>query len=142
MSITKAVVNQELKCTPEQAFDVWLKPEMVKKWFGPGLGEVTKALMSPCQGGAFLIVQNRKGMEVEHGGVYTEFQKPGRLAFTWGMPKQTQETSQVIIEIQAKGEGCEVTLTHELSPAWKDYAPKVRDSWEKMLGEMRKLLES
>ena len=140
MSKTNVVVVQEMSCEPEKAFDVWLKPEMVKKWFGPGLGEVTKALMSPCKGGSFVIIQDRRGMELEHGGVYTDFQRPNRLAFTWGVPKHSQETSHVVVEIQPKASGCEVTLTHELLPHWENYASKVQDSWSKMLQEMKKLL--
>lgn len=140
MAKTNVVVVQEMQCEPEKAFDAWLKPDMVKKWFGPGLGEVTKALMSPCKGGSFVIIQDRRGMELEHGGVYTDFQRPNRLAFTWGVPKHSQETSHVVVEIAPKGPHCEVCLTHELLPHWENYAEKVRESWAKMLTEMRKLL--
>ena len=53
--------------------------------------------------------------------------------FTWGVAQDSGDSSRVMVDIVALAAGSELTLTHELDPAWADYESRTRDSWTKML---------
>jgi len=92
-------------------------------------------------GGKFSFVVKRQGTEIDHLGEYLELDRPRRLVFTWTTRASLPETSKVVIEITPLAEGCELTLTHELSEAWKDYVDRTATSWRMMLGKLAAALE-
>ena len=134
-----ARVTHRFRATPEAVFDAWLTGDKVRRWFAPGLGEMTRIAVEPRVGGSFLFAQRRGLDEVEHLGKYVELIRPERLAFTWQV-KGTADTSRVAIDIEPNNEGCELTLVHELSPAWENYVERTRAAWTKMLNAMAEAL--
>jgi uncharacterized protein YndB with AHSA1/START domain len=130
-----ARVTHRFHVAPEAVFDAWLSSDKVRRWFGPGLGEMTRVAVDARVGGSFLFAQRRGLSEVEHLGKYEELARPNRLAFTWQV-KGTKDTSRVIIDIAATTDGCEVTLVHQLSPAWENYVERTQAAWTKMLNAM------
>jgi len=61
-----------------------------------------------------------------HTGEYLELDRPRRLVFTFGVPKYSPEFDRVTVEITPQGSGCELTLTHDVTPQWADGA---RGGW-------------
>lgn len=50
----------------DKVFDAWLNPELVQKWFGPGLGKTQPVSIDGKVGGSFRIVQIRDGEAIGH----------------------------------------------------------------------------
>jgi uncharacterized protein YndB with AHSA1/START domain len=128
----KAQVTYRFAASPEAVFDAWITGDKVRKWFGPGLGEMVRVAIDARPGGAFSFVQRRGLDEVDHIGKYLEFERPYRLAFTWQV-KGTPDSSKVSIDIVAVDSGSELSLIHELHPHWANYRERMEAAWTKML---------
>ncbi len=139
MSVATARVSRQFAASSAAVSDAWLEPDAIRRWFGPGLGEVVHVAVEARVGGAFAIVQRRGDADVEHVGVYLEVVRPERLAFTWSVAL-SQEHSSVTLGFQGLETGCLLTLTHEMPPEYADFVPKVEASWMRMLEAMDILL--
>jgi PhnB protein len=128
----RAVVTRRIGAQAEDVFDAWLDPAKVRQWFGPGLGEVSRAEIDARVGGTFWIVQRRAAGEAVHTGEYEELERPRRLVFSWRTPPAT-DASRVIIEIGSTAEGCEVTLTHEMEPQGESFKERAAQAWGRMV---------
>jgi len=136
-------VNRSFKVSPERVFDAWLDTEAIGKWmFGPAVRneEALRMRLDARVGGTFSFVVRRQGEEIEHVGEYLEISRPRRLMFTWGV-SSTADRSRVTIDIVPKKAGSELTLTHELHPAWADYADRTKEAWTKMLASLNDAFE-
>jgi len=140
--VTSVKVTHRFEAAPERVFDAWLTPDSVRQWFGPGLGEMVRVDVDPQVGGKFSFVQKRGEDDVDHVGTYLELDRPRRLAFTWGVPQDSDDISRVVIDIAPLEDGSELTLTHELHPDWTDYAERTEEAWSKMLQAMDEALAS
>ena len=126
-------VTRHLNATPERVFDAWIDPASVAQWFGPGLGDMVRIDVDPRPGGRFVFTQRRGNEDIEHTGEYLVFDRPRRLAFTWGVPKYSNVLARVGIDIRPRDGGCDLTLTHELPPDWAAYAERTKEGWTKMI---------
>ncbi len=121
---------------PERVFDAWLDPKTAGRWlFATPTGTITRCEIDARVGGKFSIVR-RDGEDVDHVGEYLEIDRPRRLVFSFGVPKFSTETTRVIVEIVARGEGCELTLTHE--GVLPDYGERTKEGWTGILGNLEK----
>jgi uncharacterized protein YndB with AHSA1/START domain len=135
-------VTHRYAASPQRVFDAWLSPDMIGKWmFGAALREeeILRIEVDPRVGGSFSFLVRRQGQEIDHIGRYLEIDPPRRLVFTWGIAQFGGE-SRVTIEIVPAGSGCELTLMHEIDPAWAEYADRTREGWTKMLGVLATVL--
>jgi len=133
-------VAHHFDAPPERVFDAWLDPDKTRYWFAPGLGEVLRVEIHARVGGSFSIVQRRNGKEVDHRGEYITIDRPRQLAFTWGVPQDSPDTARVVIDIVPAGLGSNLTLSHELHPAWAGFAARAEESWLRMLEAMDETL--
>jgi len=143
MSVTNPVrarITRHFRASAEEVFDAWLNPELARQWFGPGLGEMTRVEIDARVGGTFWLVQRRGAEEAQHTGEYLELDRPRRLVFTWRTPPLT-ESSRVVVEIAPKGDGCELTLTHEMDQKWADFVDRAAGAWQKMADTVATLVE-
>jgi uncharacterized protein YndB with AHSA1/START domain len=118
-----------------------LNPELARQWFAPGLGEMTRVEIDARVGGTFWLVQRRGTEEAQHTGEYLEIDRPRRLVFTWRTPPLT-DSSRVIIEIVPQGDGCELTLTHEMDQQWAGFVDRAAAAWQKMSDAVAALVET
>ncbi len=63
-------------------FDVWTKPEHVRKWYGVRQTTVTVCDIDLRVGGAWRWVVTRNGMDIAFSGVFHEIDPPRRLQRT------------------------------------------------------------
>ncbi|HTS48465.1 MAG TPA: SRPBCC family protein [Bryobacteraceae bacterium] len=63
-------------------FDVWTKPEHVRKWYGVRQTTVTVCDIDLRVGGAWRWVVSRNGMDIAFSGVFREIDPPRRLQRT------------------------------------------------------------
>ncbi len=126
-------VTRQINAPPERVFDAWIDPTRIAQWFGPGLGDMVRIDVDPRRGGRFVFTQRRGTEDVEHTGEYLVFDRPRRLAFTWAVPKYSNDFARVGIDIRPRDGGCELALTHELHPDWAEYADRTREGWGRMI---------
>jgi uncharacterized protein YndB with AHSA1/START domain len=140
----QVAVAKTITAPPEQVFDAWLSAKMIGRFmFGPGVRdeEIVRLRTDAVVDGTFSFVVRRQGQEIDHIGRYLAIDRPRHLAFTWGVAPETSESSRVRIDLQSILEGTELTLVHELAPAWADYVDRVRAAWTKMLDMLEVTLQ-
>jgi uncharacterized protein YndB with AHSA1/START domain len=136
----QAKVTRRFRASAEAVFDAWLNPESARKWFAPHLGEMTRVEIDARVGGTFWLVQRRGTDEAQHTGEYLELNRPHRLVFTWRTPP-LEDSSRVIIDIVPAGDGCELTLVHEMDRKWADFVDRAVSAWQKMVDAIATLVE-
>ena len=128
------VVTRAIAAVPEAAFDAWLDAARAGTWlFATPTGRIVEVAMEPRPGGAFRIVDRRDGEDVAHVGTYLALERPARLAFEFGVPKYSDARDRVEVTIAGRAEGCDVTLTHTLTPGMEEWAESVREGWTAIL---------
>ena len=138
----EAVVLHHFTASPERVFDAWLDVTLIGRWmFGPAVRDesIVRLALEPKVGGKFSFVVNRQGTEVDHVGEYLEIQRPRLLVFTWATRDSLPDTSRVIVEITPREQGCDVKLTHVMSPDWATFVDKAAASWTKMLTALEQM---
>ena len=113
-TLSKPVVRlaRKLAASPEQVFDAWTDPEMIRQWLIPGEMVMAAIEVDLKVGGRFDFVM--QGEEPHpHAGVYKVIERPTKLVFTWSSSATQGRDTLVTIEIKPLGEGSEMTLTHE-----------------------------
>lgn len=133
-------VEVVLTASDEQVYDAWLDPALTQQWFGPGRGETEAVEIDSRIGGKFRIVQVRDGVPVRHSGRYLVLERPTHLAFTWRVDTD-EGYDEVHIYLTPTHDGTLVRLVHTIDAVWKEYADRIRESWESMLREMDHLLD-
>jgi uncharacterized protein YndB with AHSA1/START domain len=124
-------VTRRFAAPPERVFDAWLNPDTARRFFfATAAGQMVRAEIDPRVGGRFVFVDRRGNVDVEHVGEYLEIDRPRRLAFRFSAGA---EPTRVTIEITPLDTGCELTLTHEMSPAWADFRDRTEAGWTSML---------
>jgi uncharacterized protein YndB with AHSA1/START domain len=131
-----ARVTHHFEVPAERVFDAWLDPELVQKWMSASgsMKNLQRVEIDARVEGRFSFVDRRDGGDVDHVGRYLEIDRPRRLRFTWGIIGESVDQSTVTINLVPVNGGCELTLTHEMDPAWADYVDRTKGAWSKMLG--------
>lgn len=131
-------MKRRFAASPERVFDAWLDPDKAGRFlFATPEGEMVRVEVDPRVGGRYSIVDRRDGEDVEHTGEYLEIDRPRRLVFTLQVPLYSEEVDRVTIEIAPAESGCELTLTHEVSPEWAD---QVEGGWTLILDGLAKVV--
>lgn len=141
-AILEAKVTHVFKAPADKIFDAWLDPAMIGKWmFGPAIRdeEVVSVEIDPKPGGVFSFLVKRQALVVDHIGTYIKIEKPRYLEFNWGV-KGMSDNSIVRVSIAPHDAGSELTLIHELNPAWHEYLQRCKDGWSSMLLALEKVL--
>ena len=93
-------------------------------------------------GGSFYVVERRDGEDAEHYGEYLEIDRPRRLVFTFANEKGARDGDRISIDIVPMESGCELTLTHEMSPEWAEWADRTRQGWTDIVEGLGRVLEA
>lgn len=118
----------------ERVFDAWLDPDKARRFlFTTPTGAMVRAEVDARVGGRFVFTDRRDGQDVAHTGEYLEIARPRRLVFTFALDDDAAKGDRVTVEIVPVGQGCELTLTHEMQPEWADYAARTREGWAGIL---------
>ena len=109
------VVTRIFKTDPDNLFDAWTKPELMKQWFH-ALGWSTSLAEADLKlgGGWKVDMLKPDGKVYPHFGKYKVIEKPVKLAFTWH--PYADESYETLVTLRLKGlpnGTTELTLTHE-----------------------------
>jgi two-component system cell cycle response regulator DivK len=127
-------VERRFEAGAERVFDAWLDPGTAARWlFATPAGEMARVEIDPRVGGAFTIVERRDGEDVAHTGVYEAVERPGRLVFTLAVPRYSDRTSRIAVDIEPLADGARLVLTQEPAPDSAEEAGKYRHGWATVL---------
>jgi uncharacterized protein YndB with AHSA1/START domain len=136
-------VTRHFDFSAERVFDAWLDPKVLTRFMvGPEVRdeELLHVRVDARVGGRFSFLVRRQGQDVDHVGTYLELDRPRRLVFTWAVPPNPEQGSQVAIEICPLGRGCELELVHRLDPKWAEYAERTQQGWTEIVGGIERAL--
>lgn len=142
------VLSKQVNASPQQVFDAWVKPELRRQWWraAPEMS-CTLCEIDGRLGGAYRLGMLKPAgsgpdageQDVEYivEGVFTEFEPPQRLAFTWSwtQPSDGATGTLVTVDFLAQDRGTLVTVTHERLPSTKS-ADNHRGGWTGCLEQM------
>lgn len=94
------VITREFDAPACLVFDVFTKPEHVRRWFAPDGCQMTKCSIDLRVGGDYhQVFVTEDGTECSFRGTYLEIEPPARVVATWvfeGSPRQeTVETTEL-----------------------------------------------
>ncbi len=134
-------VRHAYACSPERVFDAWLDAAVASRWlFCTPQGRNVRCEIDARPGGGFLITDRRAGDDVDHRGRYVEIDRPGRLVFTFSVPKYSNEASTVSVLIAPAGEDCELTLVNHDVPV--EWAASSEQGWRDLLARLESILQA
>jgi uncharacterized protein YndB with AHSA1/START domain len=135
-------VSRAFDAAPERVFDAWLDPAMMGRFlFATPTGKMLRVEADSRVGGTFVVVEHRGDHDAEHYGTYVDIDRPRRLVFTFATDREEKPT-RVTIDIAPRGQGCELTLTHEMSPEWADFAERTRAGWTMIVDTLATVLDT
>ena len=137
-------VTRRFSAAPERVFHTWLVPR----------GSAGGCSARPCARRRYCASRSTRASAARSasscGGkarkstiwarTYLEIDRPQRLAFTWGIARESEDGSRVSIDIVPLETGFQLTLTHDLHPDWADYASRTEAGWTKMLEALAEAL--
>ena len=127
-------VEKRFRHPPERVFDAFVDPARVGDWlFATSGGVMEKCEYDPRPDGAFAIFERRGADLARHFGRFVEIERPSRVVFDFWVDEAPDEPTRVTVRFVADGEGCVVTLTHDLAPARADYAERSTAGWTMIL---------
>ena len=98
----------------ERVFDAWTSEEVMRRWWRvEHHWPASEAEVDLRLGGAVRVVMRNPDRDEEYagGGVYTEIERPTRLAFTWLWDGETRR-SLVQLDFEPAPGGTVVRFTH------------------------------
>ena len=142
-------VTHRFKASAERVYDAWLDPDKVRVQMSTALqsmglsGEIAQIEIDARIGGPFLFSDMRDGIEAKHWGTYLELERPRKIVFTW-ITDESEESdpSKVSLTIEPDGEGCIVTIVHEMDAKWADFKEQTAYGWSSALQATDKVLEN
>lgn len=140
---------------PEQVFDAWVKPELMKKWLMTS--EATNRVLKNelREGGTWEIVDHREGTDYRAIGEYQEVRKPNKLVFTFRMPQFNEAVDIIRVTISQVQTETEMLFTQEIivpheegwteedaNKALDEYGTQTEKGWVAMFDNLKRLVET
>ncbi|HZY17424.1 MAG TPA: SRPBCC domain-containing protein [Ramlibacter sp.] len=139
-------VQRAFACTADSLYDAWLDPDIARHFlFRAPAGQVIRCEIEPGVNGTFTIVDHRRlegapdtTLDVEHCGRFLQLDRPRRIAFSFSLPQFQSHETTVIIDIEPQGDGCELTLRHDLGLAEdaREMLERTEEGWSRMLANL------
>jgi uncharacterized protein YndB with AHSA1/START domain len=153
MSNTIVRVTHRFNTSAQRVFDAWLTPALAARFlFTTRTGNILHCEIDPQIGGGFTVTDRRpvsdgeeSFFEARHRGVYTEIDRPGRLAFDLTIEPSFEPPTRVKIDIVPMGVNmCDLVLTHDLgdSDNARAMAERTQQGWDNMLKQLDKVLST
>ena len=140
-SVKKIKVSRQFSSPSEQVFDAWLDAGFVGEWlFVTPDGVMQTVELDPKVGGHFTISEQRGDTLAEHFGTFVRIERPSLLVFRYAMDKTSAQT-EVAIKIQREGEGCLLTLSHDLDPEYTAYEEQAVHAWNTILSNLSAIID-
>lgn len=135
-------VEKRFRHPRERVFDAFLDPASVGDWlFHTPDGVMERTDSDPRPGGTFAIFERRGAELARHFGRFVEIRRPERVVFDFQVDEAPDEPTRVTVSFEEDREGCVVTLTHDLAPAWASYSERTTAGWTMILDSLARVVE-
>lgn len=135
-------ITRTFQAPAEAVFDAWTSEEVIRRWWQAEVGwETSEAEVDLRVGGAVRVVMRDPVKDAEYGGggVYTEIERPARLAFTWIWDGDTRRT---LIELEFEETGGVTTVSFAHSGLWDEEAVRSHEGgWGRIFDNLERTLE-
>jgi uncharacterized protein YndB with AHSA1/START domain len=135
-------IERTYRAPAPAVFDAWTSEEVLRRWLRAGRDwETAEAAVDLRVGGAVRVVMvTDTGTEIGGGGVYTEIDRPRRLAFTWLWDDEPRRT---LIEIDFEERDGVTTVRFTHSGLWDEEAVRSHEEgWGVCFDHLQRTLES
>ena len=133
-------LTRVLTASRQEVFDAWTTTESVRQWMCPDGVEVVLVELDVRVGGTLRIDMLHDGERLVHSGVYREIVPPEKLVFTWASQDTYQRETLVRVELRARGDQTELTLTQTLL-ADADAVQKHTRGWSQILERLNRYVQ-
>jgi uncharacterized protein YndB with AHSA1/START domain len=111
-------LERTFEASPDEVFDAWTNPEVLKRWWAAGPDwETPAAEVDLREGGRYRLSMRDPANNEIHTviGEYREVQRPGRLVYTWRWETGSSEPNETVVTVEFHGRGgaTDVVLVHE-----------------------------
>jgi uncharacterized protein YndB with AHSA1/START domain len=134
-------IERTFRAPAEAVFDAWTSEEVLRRWWRAGHDwETPVAEVDLRVGGALRVVMRDPVKDVEYGGsgVYTEIERPSRLAFTWVWDN---EPTRMLVEVDFEERDGITTVRFTHSGLWDEDAVRSHeDGWRKLFDNLERAL--
>ena len=145
-------VQRAFACSADTVYEAWLDPDRARQFLfaTPPSGEVIRCDIEPGVNGRLVVVDRRPleadpggHIDIEHAGTFLQLDHPRRIAFRFSLPQFQARETTVVIDIEPQGDGCELTLRHDLGPDPQDreIVERTEDGWTRMLANLDAALQ-
>lgn len=114
---TSLHLERTYDATPEEVFDAWTNPEVLRRWWAAQPSWRTPVAEVDLRvGGSYRISMEDPETGVRHtvGGEYREVRRPERLAYSWRWEQDDGSTGPVsTVTVDFLGEGASTTVVLE-----------------------------
>ena len=136
-------VEKRLRHPRERVFDAFLDPARVGEWlFHTPEGVMEKTDYDPVVGGSFAIFERRGADVARHFGRFVEITHPDRIVFDFHVGEAPDELTRATVQFADTDGGSTIVLTHNLAPAWADYADRSVAGWTMILDSLTRTIET
>lgn len=137
------LIERTFKAPIEAVFDAFTSEEvMLRWWHAKREWTTTSATVDLRIGGEVRVVMTDPAVGEDYGGggVYTEIDRPNRLAFTWIWDRDTRGT---LIEIEFAESDGETSVRFKHSKLWDEETVRSHEEgWSGALENLRRELEA
>jgi uncharacterized protein YndB with AHSA1/START domain len=139
---TSLHLERTFDATPEEVFDAWTNPEVLRRWWAAApTWRTPVAEVDLRVGGSYRLSMEDPETGAVHtvGGEYREVRRPERLAYSWRWEQAdggTGHESTVTVDFLAEGTGTTVVIEH-LGLTTPESAAQHRHGWTGCLENLR-----
>ena len=135
-------VTRRFDASAERVFGAWLDPATLGRWlYATADGQMLRVEVDPCVGGGYAIVERRPAGDAAHYGRYLDIDRPHRLVLTLALEPDAQGDG-ITVDIAPDGDGCVLTLTHEMAAEHAPYADRTEHGWTTVLASLARHLDT
>jgi uncharacterized protein YndB with AHSA1/START domain len=134
-------IKRTFAAPPEEVFDAWTSPEVMRRWFHPAPDwDTPEAEVDLRVGGKVRVVMRRPdGTEAEAQGEYTLIERPHRLLMTWTF--DDDPSNEQLIELSFSESEGSTTVLMVNSGISSDERRDAQDwGWHGCFDELERLL--
>lgn len=106
-------VRKTIRATPQQLFDAWTQPAILRQWWGPKGVTCIDVQMDLRVGGSYRIANRfQDGRVIWIAGEFEQIESPSLLVYTWRVEPQTT-SERVTVRFERRGGATDVIVLHE-----------------------------
>lgn len=127
-------IERTFRARVDAVFAVWTSPEMLRRWYAPGVDwDTPLAELDPRVGGRLRVAMRDPAGDVfAGGGEYLEIDPPRRLVFTWtwDRPEVGAGTQLVEVDLTDNGDGTTTVVLINRGLRDEEARESHREGWD------------